>query len=634
MNNLFANLFLTLKNRYFLFIDIIIFSIIPFLAIYIRIENLDEIKNYLNALYNILPYYILIKVVIFYMLGLYKRMWRFASIEEYVRILFAGLFILFFQYILTLLFEKYSQPLIVLPNSIPLIDAFLAIGYFGLSRFSIRIIEVSNQRKNKTSRSKPVIIVGAGVTGVKLLKDIQSDRNSQLYPVAFVDDNISKIGTSIGDVAVEGSLKDLEKLIDQYKVKDVIVAITKADGVKIRNIFEICKPLEVQTHILKAKNDFDEIAITQKNLRSINIEDLLQRDAVSIDLESVKNIIKYKRILVTGAGGSIGSEICRQVFQLFPSSLTIVGHGENSIFDIKNELIQTNSAIKLNSFIVDIRDKARLDLIFEKVKPEIIFHAAAHKHVPLMEENPSEAITNNVLGTFNLCELSIKHLVKNFVLISSDKAVNPISIMGTTKRIAELVVKNFAEHYNKNFVAVRFGNVLDSRGSVIPIFKKQIEKGGPVTVTHPDMTRYFMTIQEAVTLVLQSAALGNSGELFILDMGKPIKIVDLAYDLIRLSGVKNSSIDIIYSGLRPGEKLFEELILNNEKIQKTKFDKIFVANGNHVNNASNNLKTISEKNFNNFKNKINELVRISLDDNQLKIRTELKKLVPEFNGQK
>jgi FlaA1/EpsC-like NDP-sugar epimerase len=630
------NNFSKLTNRHYFLADVIIFSFTPIIALTLRIENVGEISLYTSSLIFLIPIYEIIKLSIFYFLGLYKRVWRYASIEEYTRIILAGFFVLILQLSVTEIFQKYVFWITpTLPRSVPIIDAILAIGFFGTLRYSVRILNLIRQRTTRDINANPVIIVGAGAAGVRIVKEIQSNLKVNLIPIAFVDDDVNKVGSRISGISVEGTTKDLAALVARFNAKDVIIALPSAHGDFIREIFNTCRSLDVKTRLLPSLNELIDGSITVKSLRSVRIEDILRRDPVKIDLESVRDFIKYKRVLVTGGGGSIGSELCRQVTKFSPSSLTIVGHGENSIFEIQDELLRNNNSIKLNCVIADIRDYRRLDQIFKQHNPAIIFHAAAHKHVPLMEENPSEAITNNILGTLNLCELSVKHKVNHLVLISSDKAVNPTSVMGTTKRIAELIVKHYAAHFQKAFLAVRFGNVLDSRGSVVPTFKKQIENGGPITVTHPEIKRYFMTIPEAALLVMQAASLGKGGEIFLLDMGRPVKIIDLAKDLIKLSGVNENMIDIVYTGLRPGEKLFEELVLDGETTEKTIHEKIFVSKDG--NNSREYLRlnkpdvaTINRQ-FSVFRKRIDDLIRLSADGDRERILNELKKIVPEFH---
>jgi len=447
--------------------------------------------------------------------------------------------------------------------------------------------------------------MGAGDAGAMIVREMQSNPHLGLEPVGFLDDDLGKHDVRIHGVPVLGDRHAILEMVKKHKASQVIIAMPTVPGVEIRDIVHICDEAGVRARIIPGMYEILDGTVSVNQLRDVRIEDLLRRDPVHTDISAVREMLRGKQVLVTGGGGSIGSELCRQILRCEPAALTLVGHGENSIFEITNELtkleagnsklktgnskLETESSIQhpassiqypvssIQPIIADIRFPERIRAVFEEYRPEIVFHAAAHKHVPLMESNEVEAVTNNVLGTRNVVEAAVATGVERFLMISTDKAVNPTSVMGTSKRVAELIVQAAARRTGRAFVAVRFGNVLGSRGSVVPFFQKQIAAGGPVTVTHPEMKRYFMTIPEAVQLVLQAAVLGKGGEVFALDMGEPVRIADLAGDLIRLSGFEpGRDIDIVFTGLRPGEKFYEELFADQEIHKRTQHEKIFV----------------------------------------------------------
>lgn len=571
-----------IRNRHLLILDVLLFLISPFLALVLRVEDTSFISNHFFAIWNYILVALLLKLMINYYLGLYKKFWHVASIDELAKIILAFiLFNLFQNSLLQLLKYKVSY-FNEIPNSLPLIDSFITYIFFTASRFSIRLVERLEQRKNLRGKGEKVLIYGAGRAGVKIVEEMQSHPSNGLNPVAFIDDDGKKVGLKIRGLTVLGGNDALAEAIKTYKISKVIIAMTLLKGEEVRKIVNVCTKLGVKTRTLPNTFELLDNRVRIDSIRDIQIEDLLKRDPIQTDIHEVKNLIKGKKVLVTGAGGSIGSELCRQILSCNPSKLILLGHGENSIFEIQNELISRKKKnfnhVIIESVIADVRNKIRIDYVFNYHKPDLVFHAAAHKHVPLMEANPREAVTNNVLGTKNLVDACVKNDIQNFVMISTDKAVNPTSIMGATKRMAEMVVLKAAKDYNKNYVAVRFGNVLGSRGSVVLTFKKQIADGGPITITHPDIVRYFMTIPEAVQLVLQAAEIGSGGEIFVLDMGKPIKIIDLAHDMINLSGYKvGEDIKVVTTGLRPGEKLYEELFIAGEVYERTKHRKILIA---------------------------------------------------------
>jgi FlaA1/EpsC-like NDP-sugar epimerase len=593
-NSLLRNL-LKLRNRHLFVFDIVVFSVTPLLALILRLDGHLAIQPYLSDLAIATILFLVVKQGVFWSFGFYKRYWRYASIEE---LIYIGVLTGTGAIIQTILFDVLDyiahESVDNLPQSLPFIDGLLSCILIGVIRFSVRAVErISQRRAMVFSPRERVLIVGAGSAGVALAQEMQRNPQLGFYPVAFIDDNPRKFNVRIRGISVVGDRYKIPEAIKSLQVRKVIIAMPTVAGKVIREIVEICKSTGIQACTLPGIHEILNGKVRVDSIRDVRIEDLLRREPVQTDIEEVAKFLKGKRVLVTGAGGSIGSELCRQIFKSHPAEIMLMGHGENSVFNIQQELEQLIQTIKsdskvfihtprLSTFIADIRFRYRLKHAFEAFQPDIIFHAAAHKHVPLMELNPSEAITNNVVGTKNLLELAREYNVKHFVMISTDKAVNPTNVMGASKRVAEMLVLQAARETGKPYLAVRFGNVLGSRGSVVPTFTKQIAAGGPVTVTHPDICRYFMTIPEAVQLVLQAGVLGRGGEVLMLNMGQPVKIVDLAEELIRLSGYEvNKDIDIVFTGLRPGEKLFEELFIQGEEYQATQHEKLFM-----VKNAS------------------------------------------------
>lgn len=584
-----------LRNRHFIVIDAIGFIITPVLAIALRLDSFNIfniVSTYGLDLVLVTAIFLLIKLSVLYGFGFYRRYWRYASIDELTQIGLLAAAVIVLEIIVVYVHNHGLGAVKFLPRSLPLLDGMLSLIFVGSLRFSVRAAERASQKQTFADGER-VLIVGAGNAGVHLVQQMQQTPQLGLYPIAFIDDNPAKFKLYIRGVRVEGDRLSIPKLVRSLHINRVIIAIPSASGNVIREIVDICQAVGIRTSTLPGINEVINGRVGIESIREIKIEDLLRREPIQTDVESVSQFLTGKKVLITGAGGSIGSELCRQVFKCRPAEIMLVGHGENSVFNIQQELErlvevlrQDGAAIgympRLVCFIADIRFASRLDHAFNSFRPEIVFHAAAHKHVPLMEANSPEAITNNVLGTKNLLDLALRYNVNHFVMISTDKAVNPTNIMGASKRTAEMLVLQAAKKSGKPFVVVRFGNVLGSRGSVVPTFKQQIAQGGPITVTHPDICRYFMTIPEAVQLVLQSAVLGRGGEILMLDMGQPVKIVDLAKDLIRLSGYEvDKDIKIQFSGLRPGEKLYEELFIPGEEYEPTEHQKIRI-----VKNAS------------------------------------------------
>ncbi|MBN3553999.1 polysaccharide biosynthesis protein [Fictibacillus nanhaiensis] len=451
----------------------------------------------------------------------------------------------------------------------------LHIILIGGSRFSWRIYR--DLFFNTNTDKKRALIIGAGSAGSMLVRQLIKSRDTELMPVGFVDDDPKKRNLQIYGVTVFGKTIDIPELVEKLNIENIIIAIPSLSKKEIQKIYQECSKTNAKTQIMPMIEDLVSGKVSVNQFREVQVEDLLGREPVQLDMESISKKITGKTILVTGAGGSIGSEICRQVSKFKPKKLLLLGHGENSIYQIDMELRNRHGKdFEIIPIIADVQDRDRMFEVMSVHAPDVIYHAAAHKHVPLMEYNPKEAVKNNVIGTKNVAEAADMFGIKTFVLVSTDKAVNPTNVMGSTKRIAEMVIQQLDKTSETNYVAVRFGNVLGSRGSVIPLFKKQIESGGPVTVTHPDMTRYFMTIPEASRLVMQAGALARGGEIFVLDMGEPVKIVDLAKNLIHLSGYTTDEIGIKFAGIRPGEKMYEELLGENEVHKKEVFPKIFI----------------------------------------------------------
>ncbi|MBU9723070.1 polysaccharide biosynthesis protein [Bacillus alkalicola] len=483
---------------------------------------------------------------------LYKRVWQYASIQELLGIFRAITFsILMLVPVQLLMFGTvYTRTLVI--------TWMLHILLIGGARFSWRMYRDSiinnNHKKNRT------LIVGAGAAGSMVARQLINSEMSELFPVAFVDDDLSKQHLEIMGCPVLGGTKDIQMIVEEKGIEHIIIAIPSLKKQQLNDIFKEAAKTKVKTQIMPSIEDIMSGKVSVSEMRDVQVEDLLGREPVELDIQAISRKLTGKTVLVTGAGGSIGSEVCRQVCGFDPETIILLGHGENSIYLIEYELRTSFPHIKVEPEIADVQDAERIKEVMEKYKPDVIYHAAAHKHVPLMERNPHEAVKNNVIGTKNVAEAADQFGVKTFVMVSTDKAVNPTSVMGATKRIAEMIVQHMDLISDTKFVAVRFGNVLGSRGSVIPLFKKQIAAGGPVTVTHPEMERYFMTIPEASRLVMQAGAIAKGGEVFVLDMGEPVKIVDLAKNLIRLSGFSEDEIEIKFSGMRPGEKLFEELL--------------------------------------------------------------------------
>ena len=515
---------------------------------------------------------LVVKPAVFAGFGLYRRYWKFASTQELNSIAVANAAASLLLAVLVPVGFRIGV-IAEFPRSVLFVDFLLTLVLTGGSRFSVRVIAESQRRAQKLVTGAPdrlrrVLVVGAGEAGIVVVREAQKNPQLGFDIVGFLDDDPVKHRKQIAGVPVLGLVATLEHVIQAYRVNEVVIAMPTAPGSVIRMIADTCRSLNVPSKTVPGVFELLGGRVSVSRLRDVEIGDLLKRNPVPDTAGNVK-YVTGRRVLVTGAGGSIGSELCRQLAMAGPKVLILLGHGENSVFDMQAELAHVFPGVPVETVIADIRDRARIESVFERRRPEFVFHAAAHKHVPLMEANPEEAVTNNVLGTVNVLDASALVAVERLVFISSDKAVAPSSIMGASKRLAELVVRQAAKRTGRPFMVVRFGNVLGSRGSVVSVFKKQIERGGPLTITHPDMRRYFMSIPEAVHLVLQAAGLGSGGEVFVLNMGQPMAVVDLARDIVRLSGLEPGEISISYSGIRPGEKLVEALWEDGARLEAT-----------------------------------------------------------------
>ncbi|NLW58977.1 MAG: polysaccharide biosynthesis protein [Firmicutes bacterium] len=562
-----------------MFFDILFINLTLWLSFTVRFEGSIPLVYRSNWLY----YAVLVtslRMVCFYVFGLYNSLWGYSSLPEMIQIIKA---ITASSVLIYLVDQVIFNPSPPIPKSIHFISLVINLFMVGGSRLAIRLRqEMLNIFENRKKQRRRVLVIGAGQAGALIIREMQQQPTPYL-PVAILDDNFNKIKRYLHGVPVVGSIKQLPQAVREYQIDEVLVAIPSAPKKRLREIVALARETGLPIRIIPGLLAAGNVKVTLDQVREVQIEDLLGREPVKLNVEEIAGYLKGERVLVTGAGGSIGSELCRQVARFEPECLLLLGRGENSIYEIDQELKETFPALRKTPVIADVRDRGRLEQIFREYRPTVVFHAAAHKHVPLMESAPDEAVKNNVFGTRNVAELSDKYGVKRFVMISTDKAVNPTSVMGATKRVAEMLIQLLARKSKTKFCAVRFGNVLGSRGSVIPLFQHQIAKGGPVTVTDPEMVRFFMTIPEAVSLVIQAGAMGEYGEIFILDMGEPVKIVDLAHDLIRLSGlVPGEDIKIEFCGIRPGEKLYEEILTSEEGTNATRHERIFVSKPNDL----------------------------------------------------
>lgn len=594
-------------------IDLFLIQLSYILAIWLvntDVMILDEIPHYYFIILGI--FY----VALFGIFKLYESLWNYASIDEFLWAIAANLVAgisIYFLFNELSVFQDFRVNIVAVIFSI--------VSTTGI-RLSFRIFRRGVKSIPYVSKSQyeRLMIVGAGEAGNMIIREIRTNESVKFKPIVFIDDDNFKLGKSVFGIKVEGNRNDIERIVKEKNIDTIIIAMPSVDNENKYDIINTCKKTNCKLKIVPGLYQIINEPKLISKVRDVELEDLLGRDTVMLDNKGIEQYIKDRVVLVTGGGGSIGSELCRQIARFQPKTLIIFDIYENNAYDIQNELKSNFKDLKFTVLIGSVRDYKRLENIFCKYRPDIVFHAAAHKHVPLMEDSPNEAVKNNVFGTLNLAELSDKYKVKRFVLISTDKAVNPTNVMGATKRLCEMIVQATNEKSLTEFVAVRFGNVLGSNGSVIPLFRKQIRDGGPVTVTHKDITRFFMLIPEAAQLVLQAGAYTNGGAIFVLDMGKPIKIYELAEDIIRLSGYEpHEDIQIKVTGLRPGEKLYEELLMQEEGLKKTTHEKIFVG-------AS------TFKQLDLLKKELEQL-RVILDtENDYAIIKKLKEIVPTFKS--
>lgn len=566
MKKVELNYKLITRRTFLVAYDIIAVCCSCFLALLLRYEfQIDEIPDYfMDAVWEHLPLSIVITLVLFYFFRLYHSLWAYAGVNEMQNILVASFASAALQGITLLLFER------EVPKSYYFFNAFLLVAATMMSRFAYRFARETRRRHHNKNNSISVMIVGAGDAGNTIIKEVNSSYFSTMRIKAIIDDDPQKQGKYIQGIKVVGGRDKIVENAALLGIDEIIIAIPSAGRRTIKEIVEIAGQTNCKLRTLPGVYQLVNGEVDVSKLRDVDVEDLLGRDPIKVDLDSILGYVKDQVVLVTGGGGSIGSELCRQIASHQPRQLIIVDIYENNAYEIQQELIIKYPNLDMSVLIASVRNTKRMNRIFEMYHPDIVYHAAAHKHVPLMETSPDEAIKNNVFGTWKTAQAAAMNGVKKFVMISTDKAVNPTNVMGASKRICEMIIQTFNKYYDTEFVAVRFGNVLGSNGSVIPLFRKQIEAGGPVTVTHPDIIRYFMTIPEAVSLVLQAGAYAKGGEIFVLDMGEPVKILDLAKNLIRLSGYKvEDDIRIEFTGLRPGEKLYEELLMDEEGMKDT-----------------------------------------------------------------
>jgi len=559
-------------RRFFLWVlDLFLFCLALALALALRFDFVIP-REFLAHIEVVLLVTALSMTLTFRLTGLFNSLWEFASVDELISI---GAAAVTGSAITFGVLQLLGIPF---PRSCYILLGILVMALNGGVRFAYRALRRSRKYRSLPEMSgRRVLIFGGGEAGAMVIREMKQNPQIGKFPVAILDDDPGKMNRRISGVPIVGTRENLNEALVDYAVDEIVIAIPAAPARTIREIVNLCKETRKSLLILPGIYELLDGQVSIKKLRDVNLEDLLGREPVESDLEGISRYVTGRVVLVTGAGGSIGSELCRQIARFSPSLLLMLDIYENSLYDIANELAYRYPDLPREVLIASIRDEARMEAVFRQWKPSIVFHAAAHKHVPLMEHNPWEAIKNNVLGTRHVATLADRYGADKFIMISTDKAVNPTNVMGASKRMAEMVVQTLNAVSRTEYVAVRFGNVLGSNGSVIPLFREQIRKGGPVTVTHPDIIRYFMTIPEAVSLVIQAGALARGGEVFVLDMGEPVRIVQLAEDLIKLSGfVPYEDIEIVFTGLRPGEKLFEELLLDGENVEETPHRKIFI----------------------------------------------------------
>ena len=603
--------------------DIIAIFMSYYIAEVIINENFQINSVWNRTIINSVVIAILVYMLLLHMFKTYKNITRYENGNDYLVYVLSCFISFIVMNILKVVFD--INIVEIRTNSIAaLIIVTTIIGYRVLLRM-ILTKEYRNIKGDLNPNKKNVLIIGAGEAAKIVLGTLRSSMKEVYNVVGLIDDNTNKVDYAISGNRILGTRYDIPNICKEHNVELILFTISNIKNEDRKNILKICQETECKVRILPGTKDLIKNKNIIDSFRDVEIEDLLGRDSVKLDNKNIGKLIKNKTILVTGGGGSIGSELCRQIVKYQPERLVMVDIYENNLYDIEQELKMNYPNMKIEAIIASVRDKKRLNEIFDKFRPYLVFHAAAHKHVPLMETSPLEAIKNNVFGTYNVVNCADEYEAKRFVLISTDKAVNPTNIMGATKRLCEMIVQAKDKVSSTEYAAVRFGNVLGSNGSVVPLFKKQIAKGGPVTVTHKDITRYFMTIPEAVSLVLQAMSGANGGEIFVLDMGEPVKIYDMAVNLIKLSGLEpNVDIPIKITGLRPGEKLYEELLMAEEGLEETKHDKIYIAEPSNIN-----MQNIAEK-----LNELDDLLKNNNNDQKDKIKQVIKEVVPTFKEEK
>ncbi len=564
-------------NRWLAFFhDLLMIPIVVSMAYWIRFNFESVPARYTSSIISFIIIGLLVQGPVYWFFGLYRGMWRFASIPDLLRIIKA---VLAGAIIITVIFAVLNR-LVGIPRSVLFLYPLLLIVGLSLSRVLYRWLK-DRRLWLRDERGVRVVIVGAGMAGELLLRDLRNQ--ADYYIVGFLDDDPVKQGRDIHGIPVLGVISEIEKVLAEYSVEEIIIAIHASSKVEMRRITDLCGRCDLPVRVLPVLQDMDDFRITSSQLRPLALEDLLGREQVTIDRRAIDAYIKGKIVMVTGAGGSIGSELCRQISVLQPGKLLLFEHSEFNLYAIDQELGGLFPDLELVVILGDVKNINQIEWVFRKFKPDVVFHAAAYKHVPMLELNPAAGVQNNIVGTRVLADAAARHNTEKLVFVSTDKAVNPANVMGTTKRIAEIYCQNLNKRCDTSFITTRFGNVLGSAGSVVPLFQKQIEQGGPITVTHPEIKRYFMTIPESVGLILQAGAMGEGGEIFVLDMGEPVLIKDMAEQMIRLSGLDpGCDIDIAYVGLRPGEKLYEELLHESEGLLNTDHPKLLLARSRKV----------------------------------------------------
>lgn len=608
-----------IRNRYLLLGDLFLIIVSVYASYFLRLELGAAFSFYLPSTFWMMATALVIKPVIYFNFRLYQRLWVYASVQELKLILTAVTTASLLLSVVMVSFFNLGF-FTGFPRSVLAIDWLLTLFMVGGLRFVVRLLAENRMLSSLPSKSphaRHTLIIGAGDAGALVVRELQKNPQVNLVPVGFLDDNPEKQKQQIYGVPVIGKLTDLASVLDNRHIDEITIAIPSAPGKVMRLVADVCRLKAIPFRTMPGIYELLGGKVSVSRLREVDITDLLRREPTRVKDEVVGETIGGKIVLVTGAGGSIGSELCRQISRWGPSELILLGHGENSIFEAYLELEQSFPSLPVLPVIADVRDKGRLEHIFEHYRPQVVFHAAAHKHVPLMESNVVEAVTNNVQGTRNLVDVCLKNNVERLVMISTDKAIRPVNVMGATKRIAEMIVLDAADRYGAAYSVVRFGNVLGSRGSVVPLFKRQIQKGGPITITHPDMKRYFMTIPEAVYLVLQVAGLGRGGETFVLNMGQPVRILDLAEDLIRLSGLEpGRDIEIVFTGIRPGEKLSEDLWDKGYSYRKTDHPDIYQ------------LECQENISGENLRNAVDELIHLAWEGDQASVMAMFDDFIP------